>query len=76
MAFEINNASKIWDDVRDLVPLRQVEKCEKHTWSITFSNVASVQVYWNADSTMCIFDVSQIVQIVPNDAKYQTYLQI
>ena len=62
----------IWIALRDLVSFVQFKKHEKHTWrSVAFSKVAgfNLQLYKKSHSSMDVFHVFYIVQIVPNHAK-------
>ena len=45
-SFVLVELREICDALRDLIPLAQFKKCEKHLWSsVTFSKVAGFSLY-------------------------------
>ena len=61
----------ILDALRGLVPFLQFKKREKHSWrSVTFSKVAEC---FSRFSSIGVFYVFKVVQMVPNRAKHRIY---
>ena len=61
----------ILDALRGLVPFLQFKKREKHSWrSATFSKVAEC---FSRFSSIGVFYVFKVVQMVPNRAKHRIY---
>ena len=63
--------------MRDLVSFLQLKKREKHPWrSDPSSKVAdrSLQLYYQHNSSMAIFDALKIVQVVPKRVKHHIYV--
>ena len=67
------------DAYRDFVPLVQFLKSEKHPWRIvTFSKVEgfNLQLYQKQHSSMGLFHIFKIVQIVPNRAMHHNFTNV
>ena len=65
----------IWDTLPDLVPCVQFEKLEKRPWgSVNFiSFTGKPATFLKGSSSMDVFQVFKIVQMVPNGAKQHIF---